>query len=314
MARTRLSSKRRLTAVFELAMYEANLLASVVPYLTAADLTSLCSTCRGFGAHREQHGGESSLSMVQEAARRAILREQTKTERVALVRYPGESWIAVYHQLLELRAPLSFDVLSPTTVQHEDGGTTRVIFGPGHGTESPLTVFRRRFGDLQAHRRTFGSQNGDACSKHVMRGGKHFVEFSNIRGYGMMAGLMTPPLSTAPKNGCMFQCSSGLILRSNWDVETRITDVPQWEVNHLWRRRQQLEFRIFPDDPYGNIAGEIGLLLDLDAGTLTAYMNGRRLGVICEGLVGEYCWVTSGLGAISVKRGAIPDDAEHVIR
>ena len=51
-----------------------------------------------------------------------------------------------------------------------------------------------------------------------------------------------------------------------------------------------------------------GLLLDLDAGTLTAYLNGRKLGIICEGLAGEYCWVASiqGVGSISIRRGVMP--------
>merc|ERR1712183_526404 len=39
-----------------------------------------------------------------------------------------------------------------------------------------------------------------------------------------------------------------------------------------------------------NEGGTIGLLLDLDKGTLAAYKNGRRLGVMKDGLSGEYCW------------------------
>lgn len=34
----------------------------------------------------------------------------------------------------------------------------------------------------------------------------------------------------------------------------------------------------------------VGLLLDLDAGTMTAYLNGRLLGVMATGLTGEYTW------------------------
>ena len=39
--------------------------------------------------------------------------------------------------------------------------------------------------------------------------------------------------------------------------------------------------------------GTIGLLLDLEEGTLTVYKNGRRLGAMKTGLSGEYCWYTS---------------------
>ena len=34
----------------------------------------------------------------------------------------------------------------------------------------------------------------------------------------------------------------------------------------------------------------IGMLLNLDEGTLTVYKNNRRLGVLKDGLSGSYCW------------------------
>ena len=35
---------------------------------------------------------------------------------------------------------------------------------------------------------------------------------------------------------------------------------------------------------------KVGLLLDLDEGTLTAYKDGQRLGVMKNGLTGVYSW------------------------
>ena len=37
----------------------------------------------------------------------------------------------------------------------------------------------------------------------------------------------------------------------------------------------------------------IGLLLDLDQGTMTVYKNDERLGVMATGLSGEYCWAVT---------------------
>ena len=37
----------------------------------------------------------------------------------------------------------------------------------------------------------------------------------------------------------------------------------------------------------------IGMLLDLDQGTMTVYKNDERLGVMATGLSGEYCWAVS---------------------
>lgn len=53
----------------------------------------------------------------------------------------------------------------------------------------------------------------------------------------------------------------------------------------------------------------VGLLLDLDAGTLTVYKNG----VMKDGLSGEYCWLMSVQGAsnstaVQIKRGYIPKE------
>ena len=37
----------------------------------------------------------------------------------------------------------------------------------------------------------------------------------------------------------------------------------------------------------------IGLLLDLDQGSMTVYKNDERLGVMATGLSGEYSWAVS---------------------
>ena len=58
----------------------------------------------------------------------------------------------------------------------------------------------------------------------------------------------------------------------------------------------------------------VGLLLDLDAGTLSVFKDGRKLGVMKEGLTGAYCWFvyspisTRGAFCINVKRGMPPEN------
>lgn len=57
---------------------------------------------------------------------------------------------------------------------------------------------------------------------------------------------------------------------------------------------------------------KVGLLLDLDEGTLTVYKDGRRLGVIQDGLTGEYCWFAEipceARGEVSISRGEPPHE------
>ena len=55
----------------------------------------------------------------------------------------------------------------------------------------------------------------------------------------------------------------------------------------------------------------IGLLLDLDEGTLSIYQRGQRLVTLKDGLSGEYCWYAttySGFDSISIERGPAPDE------
>jgi len=55
----------------------------------------------------------------------------------------------------------------------------------------------------------------------------------------------------------------------------------------------------------------IGLLLDLDQGSMTVYKNDERLGVMATGLSGEYCWAVL-LGdrndSARIEAAAIPAD------
>lgn len=51
---------------------------------------------------------------------------------------------------------------------------------------------------------------------------------------------------------------------------------------------QSLEDWEGAEDCYGRV--KVGLLLDLTEGTLTAYKNNRRLGLMMDGLTGVYSW------------------------
>ena len=51
----------------------------------------------------------------------------------------------------------------------------------------------------------------------------------------------------------------------------------------------------------------LGMLLNLDNGTLTVYKNNRRLGVLKDGLSGPYCWyVVIDEGDVVAIKQALP--------
>lgn len=59
----------------------------------------------------------------------------------------------------------------------------------------------------------------------------------------------------------------------------------------------------------------LGLLLDLDAGSLSVYENGKHLGVLKSGLTGEYCWVVTIVDiedgtTVRIKKGSVDDGSQ----
>ena len=57
--------------------------------------------------------------------------------------------------------------------------------------------------------------------------------------------------------------------------------------------------------PPGSI---LGLLLDLDEGTLTVYKDKRRLGVMKDGLDGSFCWFVGTFSTclVEINREQVP--------
>ena len=88
---------------------------------------------------------------------------------------------------------------------------------------------------------------------------------------------------------CMYYSATGKCISSDWSGSDN--EYESWEGME----------RVSAGD-------EIGMLLDLDEGTLSVYKDGRKLGVMKSGLAGQYCWVASMWNgtSVSIKRGTIP--------
>jgi hypothetical protein len=111
-----------------------------------------------------------------------------------------------------------------------------------------------------------------AASEGVMRAGRHYAQFTVLsRVSGISFGVIRP----------------------GWDVEREVDaySVP----GHCFYATD--DGSRYPDDngwEGSQVAEEgdrIGLLLDLDQGSMTVYKNDERLGVmVTSGLIGPYCW------------------------
>ena len=221
--------------------------------------------------------------------------------------------IGLYRSLEQLRQPLCFDQLAGNGFRAQENNASVTVNVTGHNWSTAL-------------------------SRHTMRGGRHFAEFSTtatneldryfahlgvIRPVSLTDGIdladdwegivhpvtvsdyaygyLRPALSgklisqrtarwgESIVHCCTYDCFDG---RCYW------TDWGNGRDSFHWQGREGLRGR-----------GTMGLLLDLDEGTLSVFKNGRRLGVMKEGLGGEYCWsVTVGTTCtISISRGRAPN-------
>eukprot|EP01043_Picozoa_sp_COSAG02_P048400 COSAG02_NODE_4749_length_5026_cov_795.119139_1_plen_909_part_00 len=152
-----------------------------------------------------------------------------------------------------------------------------------------------------------------AASSDVMSEGQHFVEF--------VISFIGPPCIPGPdRNSSGGRQDGGVnvllgVIRPQWDVE--LGQEPEEVGEHCffncrsgycfpnraeWEGMEPLSNRSTParvesqSDGEGALPVRLGMLLDLDTGSLAIYKNGRRLGVMADGLCGEYCWAVSMLG------------------
>ena len=280
------------SACKEAVLFNNDALSKVISYLPSIDVLNLALSCKRFTSSDTN----DELSLIEESAQQAVKDLATEEQLAALPHYDGESTLADYHYLLLMKEPLLFDQLvgDMEYVDEEDKTCAQ-----SHGNCAT------------------------ALSNNIMRTGKHFVSFIpyalTSNNSNMLLGVMRPGqvnqntrgIPTRPEffqnftqrleNGedsnqcCMYDTSDGYCYSSNW-----IKNYPR-KSNPSTRRWESFESMSSGD--------EVGMLLDLDEGTLSVYKNGRKLGQVRKsGLIGQYCWVVSMHSGmqVSIKRGTIP--------
>jgi hypothetical protein len=123
-----------------------------------------------------------------------------------------------------------------------------------------------------------------AASKAVMRAGRHYAQFTRVSGeWGVMIGAIRPGWDMeGGKNAygvdghCFYNTDDGSRYPGGWDWEGMQGAMEQGD--------------------------RIGLLLDLDQGSMTVYKNDERLGVMATGLSGAYCWAANVLDVVDSVR------------
>ena len=277
------------TATFckEEVLFNSDTLPKIISYLPSIDLLSLALTCKRFGVSSGRNP-----SLAEDCARIAIQDLATEEQLATLPYYDRENSLANYHYLQLLRGPLTFDQLV---------GTVYV-----------------NIGDKSCVVRSGQADWGTAISNNILRAGKHYVSFKACTGSRDFAlGVMRPGQANQHANGSPlwkgfyqhFSWNKGRDDRNSihccvaYDAYNGYCHSSDWEIPYVYKQSISWEGRESrsPGD-------EIGMLLDLDEGTLSVFKNDRKLGVMKRGLVGPYCWVaTMRRGTrVTIKRGTIP--------
>ena len=170
-------------------------------------------------------------------------------------------------------------------------------------------------------------------SGHVIRGGRHFVEFavnSNAENAHAHLGIIRPVSLTnaigleANWGGGVYPTNVSTTYKSAVAEKLRSQRTAKWGDSNIhcctyycdhgrcywadWNNQN-----IYSSEWQGREgltrSGTIGLLLDLNEGTLSVFKNGRLLGVLKNGLDGEYCWfvAVSSTYTIRLAKGKAPE-------
>ncbi|EJK66796.1 hypothetical protein THAOC_12246 [Thalassiosira oceanica] len=285
------------TTAVDLSRLDTSLVTQISSFLgTARELLSLALACKSFGWR--QPVSTLNWSLVEEVARQTVCSRATDAEMSSLPRYVSGSttWLSILHRYEHL---LMFDVLLGSYIEHRNGDRTAVC----------------ATGDILVSTAVSGS--------YVMSLGAHYAEFL-ITGrpyigiarpmpglnacayqeeefsfigddflYPDFRAQRTDDWGDSDVHACEFNCGDGAMILTDWDDE---------EIDDDWEGRESCR------------SGDtVGMLLNLDRGTLTVYRNNRRLGVIKDGLSGPYCWHVSLVNRplvtdeVSIKRGTLPN-------
>ena len=256
-------------------------------YLCSRDLVSLSLTCRKFGS-----SNVDGSSLMADTAHQ-IISDAQQDEKNALPKLVGQTYIELYSELEKYREPRVFDQLIGDRLYYVNND--------------------------KSHIRCAGNGNvkDTAICDHVMRAGRHYAKFTIEE--SLCIGIIKPLKNWDKK---------GLHSFDPWDRCNQMFD--EWDrwgdnINHCsylacayshpgccyWTSRKEREYRRWNGSESFEKGDEIGMLLDLNVGALSVYRNGRMLGMMKEGLAGEYCWhVSLWQASVRIEKGSIPESSD----
>jgi hypothetical protein len=170
----------------------------ITSFSDVADLLNIALTCRRFGSaataasDKESFMEQSACEWVEVASdyEKAWLPLPCKKDQ-------WSSWMGIYKELLNLRAPPAFDRVIGRGIKHVSQTKSHVYISKQcqrqQFQEAPRMLrFRRPMKDgVAAINRTVSCA---AIGNHIMRAGKHYVRFAMTRAEKISFGIIRPCL------------------------------------------------------------------------------------------------------------------------
>jgi len=273
----------------DLSRVDPSLVTQVASFLCRSrELLGMALTCKAFGQRRP-----SGSSLVEEAARQLLVNHLRPSdfERNALPQYGNGTiaWLPILHELEKLRIPLKFSKLVGRGMEYS-GGSESSVFSMLYSVYS--TAIANYVMKRGVHYASFKLIGGDDTVVGVARPFRDFGFVNETEGFymfdnGHFDGILAQRTAAWVGNVhcCQYQCSYGT---ANW------TDFQGYKRGIHWE---------------GSDKGDtVGLLVDLNEGSLSVYKNGRFLAMAKDGLAGEYCFFSAmcDYSGVSIERETPP--------
>jgi len=274
--------------VVDLSRLDTSLITQVASFVgISRELLNLALTCKSFGWQQPLSGLDWSLA--EEVARQAVSSGQNdvKDVRILLQHYVrGETtWLSILHE--SEHPKLKFELMGRGNV-HFSGDRTLVC-----GTSDVIP-------------------GAAIANNYIMESGIHFAEFAIDHGYPNI-GIVRPMPNLDPDR---FANQGFSFFRRAFYDDFLAARTDEWGDDNVhaceyyvgnggviwtdWEGGgddEEIEWVGMEDCKTGDT---VGMMLNLNEGTLTVYKNSRRLGVMKDGLSGSYCWYVGVLGGSRV--------------
>jgi hypothetical protein len=246
------------------------LLAIAIALPTPADLLRLALTCRAaaqrfyFTATSCSSGGIAVPSGVASGGTAATAAQQ-QAETWSIIQEAARQWIANCTDQEQGWVPRRGRESWLGLMWEVESLRRGAVFGRSHAS---ITLSE---GGSRATKDVLDNTFRSTASNAVMRAGRHYAQITVASDYIMFFGAIRPGWDVeggqdayTVDGHCFYDTSNGFF----------------FPAPHDWEGRQ----------PAREQGDRIGMLLDLDQGSMTVYKNDVRLGVMATGLSGEYSW------------------------